>query len=71
LKLPAIRPYKFGRHAHAAWLYEQGVHPKIISQRLGHSSAAFTMDTYGYLDRGLQAPVAAKLQQWLDENVPK
>ncbi len=29
------------------------------------------MDTYGYLDRGLQAPVVAKLQTWLDENAPK
>jgi len=37
------------------------VHPKIVSQRLGHHSAAYTMDTYGYLDRSLQAPVAAKL----------
>lgn len=71
LKLPVITPYEFGRHAHAAWLYEQNVHPKIISQRLGHSSVAFTMDTYGYLDRGLQAPVVAKLQEWLDENTPK
>jgi len=29
------------------------------------------MDTYGYLDRSLQAPVTAKLQEWLKENVPK
>jgi integrase len=71
LKLPVIRPYDFGRHAHAAWLYEQGVHPKIISERMGHASTAFTMDTYGYLDRGLQAPIVAKLQTWLDENTPK
>jgi integrase len=70
LKLPVIWPYEFGRHAHAAWLYEQGVHPTIISQRLGHSSTAFTMDTYGYLDRGLQSPVVAKLQAWLNENAP-
>lgn len=70
-KLPVIRPYEFGRHAHAAWLYEQGVHPTIISQRLGHSSTAFTMDTYGYLDRGLQSSVVARLQAWLEENAPK
>jgi integrase len=71
LKLPRIRPYDFGRHAYAAWLYEQNVHPKIISQLLGHSSAAFTMDTYGYLDRGFEAPIAAKLQKWLEANAPK
>lgn len=43
------------------------MHPTIISQRLGHASTAFTMDTYAYLDRGLQAPVVAKLQTWLSE----
>lgn len=71
LKLPTIRPYEYGRHAHAAWLYEQNVHPTVISQRLGHHSVAYTMDTYGYLDRSLQASVAAKQQAWLDENAPK
>lgn len=48
-----------------------GRHPTIISQRLGHSSTAFTMDTYGNLDRGLQAPVVVKLQAWLSENAPR
>ncbi len=65
--LPVIKPYEFGRHGHAAWLYEQGVHPKIISERLGHASTAFTMDTYGGMARGLQAPVVAKLQAWLTD----
>ena len=56
---------------HAAWLYEQGVHPKIISERLGHSSTAFTMDTYGGMARWLQATVVAKLQAWLSaDKVP-
>ncbi len=63
--LPVIKPYEFGRHGHAAWLYEQGVHPKIISERLGHASTAFTMDTYGGMTRGLQTQVVAKLQAWL------
>ncbi len=68
--LPVIKPYEFGRHGHAAWLYEQGVHPKIISERLGHASTAFTMDTYGGMARGLQAEVAAKLQAWFSgENI--
>jgi integrase len=34
------------RHSHATWLVGQGLHPKTISARLGHSSAAFTLDTY-------------------------
>jgi integrase len=34
------------RHAHATQLLAAGVHPKAVSERLGHSSVAFTMDTY-------------------------
>jgi integrase len=34
------------RHAHATQLLADGVHPKAVSERLGHSSVAFTMDTY-------------------------
>ena len=33
------------RHAHATQLLAAGVHVKAISERLGHSSVAFTMDT--------------------------
>jgi integrase len=69
--LPYIRPYEFGRHAHAAFLYEHNAHPTIIAQRLGHHSAAYTQDTYGYPDRSLQAPVAVRLQAWLDKNAPQ
>jgi integrase len=65
IKLPMIRPYDFGRHGHASWMYKHGVHPTVISQRLGHASAAFTMDTYGHLGRGMQAPMVTELQTWL------
>ena len=34
------------RHAHAKQLLAAGVHPKAVSERLGHSSTSFTMDTY-------------------------
>jgi integrase len=34
------------RHAHATQLLAEGSHPKAVSERLGHSSVAFTMDTY-------------------------
>ncbi len=37
------------RHTHASLLIHRGVHPKVISERLGHSSIAITMDTYGHL----------------------
>jgi integrase len=41
------------RHSYAAWLIERGVHPKVIQERLGHSSIRTTMDIYGSLMEGL------------------
>jgi len=34
------------QHAHATQLLAAGVHPKAVSERLGHSTVAFTMDVY-------------------------
>lgn len=42
------------RHTHAAFLIRLDVHPKVISERLGHTSIKVTMDTYGYLMTGMQ-----------------
>jgi integrase len=45
LELPRTRFHDL-RHAHATQLLVSGVHPKAVSERLMHSSVAFTMDTY-------------------------
>ena len=45
LELPRTR-FHDPRHAHATQLLAAGMHPKAVSERLGHSSVAFTMDTY-------------------------
>lgn len=42
------------RHTHATILLYQGVHPKIVSERLGHSSISITMDIYSHLIPNLQ-----------------
>ncbi|MDQ3397927.1 MAG: hypothetical protein M3511_09180, partial [Deinococcota bacterium] len=34
------------RHTHATLLLIAGVHPKIVSERLGHASITLTLDTY-------------------------
>ena len=46
------------RHAHASALLRQGVHVKVISERLGHASIAVTMDLYGHLTGNLQEDAA-------------
>ena len=37
------------RHAHATLMLLQGIHPKIVSERLGHSSIGITLDTYSHV----------------------
>lgn len=49
------------RHAHATLMLAGGVHPKIVSERLGHSGIRITMDTYSHVMPGLQAQAAAQM----------
>jgi integrase len=44
-KLPALSLHGL-RHTHATMAFRAGVHPKVVSERLGHASIAFTLDTY-------------------------
>ncbi len=52
-KLPHVRFHDL-RHTHATQLLKQGVHPKIVSERLGHSNIAITLDTYSHVLPGMQ-----------------
>jgi integrase len=53
------------RHAHATLLLTAGVHPKIVSERLGHSNIAITMDIYSHVLPGLQEQAVLALDQRL------
>jgi integrase len=57
------------RHAHASLMLRQGVHPKIVQERLGHSTIAVTLDTYSHVTAGLQEAAALKFEQELSEAV--
>jgi len=46
------------RHTHASLLLKQGVHPKIVQERLGHGSIQITLDTYSHVTPGLQQAAA-------------
>ena len=47
------------RHTHASLMLKQGVHPKIVQERLGHASIQMTLDTYSHVAPGLQEAAAA------------
>lgn len=49
------------RHSHAAMLIAEGVHPKVLQERLGHASIRTTLDTYGHLFEGLDEAAAERL----------
>ena len=55
--VPRIRFHDL-RHTHATLMLKQGVHPKIVSERLGHSSVQITLDTYSHLLPNMQAAAA-------------
>ncbi len=46
------------RHTHASIMLKQGVHPKVVQERLGHSSIQITLDTYSHVAPGLQESAA-------------
>lgn len=53
------------RHTHATLLLLAGEHPKIVSERLGHSSIQITLDTYSHVLPTMQKETAAKLDAML------
>jgi integrase len=57
---PRIRFHDL-RHTSATLLLRAGVNPKVVSERLGHSSVAFTLDTYAHVIPGMQPEAAALL----------
>ena len=75
--LPAVResvgePLRFHdlRHFHATLLIAEGVHPKVIQHRLGHTSVTVTLDVYGHLFEGIDQAAADTLDRIGSKTVP-
>jgi integrase len=63
VKRAGIRPVTFHglRHAHLTALLEAGVHPKVASERAGHSSVGVTLDLYSHVTQGMQEDAALRI----------
>jgi integrase len=59
-QMPIIRLHDL-RHTHATLSLQAGVHVKIVSERLGHSSVTITLDTYSHAIPGLQRDAAERV----------
>ena len=49
------------RHTHASQLCKAGVHVKVISERLGHSTVGITLDLYSHLLPGMDEDAAQRI----------
>jgi integrase len=58
--LPFIRLHDV-RHSYATAALKAGIHPKIVSERLGHASVAFTLQTYSHVIEGMDEAAASEI----------
>ncbi len=62
--LPKLRFHDL-RHQCATLLLQHGVHPKVVSEILGHSQISLTLDTYSHVLLTLKAEAAETMEQAL------
>lgn len=58
--LPEIRLHDL-RHTHATLALQAGIHPKIVSERLGHCAVSFTLDVYSHATPHMQGEAAERI----------
>ena len=60
--LPPIRLHDL-RHTHATLALQAGIHPKVVSERLGHATISITLDTYSHAIPAMQEEAAALIAE--------
>ena len=76
LRLPVIRLHDL-RHTYATIALAAGVNPKVVSERLGHASVAFTLQTYSHVLPAVDEEAARKVADlmlrkgYVPKSVPK
>lgn len=65
-ELPQIRLYDL-RHTHATLLLMLEENPKVVAERLGHSTIVLTLDTYSHVLPTMQRKATDKLEKLLFE----
>lgn len=54
------------RHSMATLMLAAGEHPKVVSERMGHASVAFTLSTYSHVMPGMHDTAAQRLADDLE-----
>ena len=63
-QLPEIRFHDL-RHTAATLMLQQGINPKIVQERLGHSDISLTLNTYSHVLPHMQEEAAEKMDELL------
>jgi integrase len=63
--LPPIRFHDL-QHTTATLLLAQGIHPKVVSEMLGHTTIGITLDTYSHVLPEMQREAATALDRLLN-----
>jgi integrase len=61
-RLPKIRLHDL-RHTHATLALQAGIHPKVVSERIGHADIALTLNTYSHAIPALQESAATLIAE--------
>jgi integrase len=67
--LPRLRVHDL-RHTAATLLLEEGTHPKVVQDLLGHSTIAMTLDLYSHVTPRLHEEATARMQQLFFDSEP-
>jgi integrase len=70
LNYPHIRFHDL-RHTHASWMLKKGISPKVIQERLGHSTISTTLDIYSHVTPGMQQEAVKIFDKILTRNSDK
>ena len=65
-ELPRVRLHGL-RHSMATLMLAAGEHPKVVSERMGHATVAFTLATYSDVIPGMHEDAAQRLADVLSE----
>ena len=63
-KLPDVRFHDL-RHTAANMMLQQGIHPKVVSERLGHADVSMTLSVYSHVLPAMQDQAAQKMDELL------
>jgi integrase len=59
------------RHSHATHMLAAGIHPKVASERLGHSKVGITLDLYSHVLPGMQGEAATQVNALISGEIER